>query len=91
MTCADCWGFAIVLATNVLVFPISSEWELREILVSSLEHLSTFSHLIAKTYTLEIEEEEKAVRDGLHQTIRADLGTLSGDVALSNLSDQLSS
>ncbi|KAM0753235.1 hypothetical protein T439DRAFT_323872 [Meredithblackwellia eburnea MCA 4105] len=73
---AYCWGFAIVLGINILVLPISSERELRELLVSSLEHVSTFSHLIAKTYTLDITDEERAVRDGLNQSIRADIAFL---------------
>ncbi|KAL8293775.1 hypothetical protein RQP46_000476 [Phenoliferia psychrophenolica] len=73
---AYCWGFGIVLGVNMLIFPISSEWELRELLVLSLEHISIFAHLIAKTYTLEINDEERAVRDGLNQTIRADLAFL---------------
>ncbi|KAK4696212.1 hypothetical protein P7C70_g8416, partial [Phenoliferia sp. Uapishka_3] len=71
-----CWGFGIVLATNILILPISSEYELRELLVHSLEHISTFSHLIAKTYDLSITPEERIVREGLNQSIRADLAFL---------------
>lgn len=66
----DCWGFAIVLGVNILVFPISSEYQLRELLVLSLEHVSTFAHLIAKTYDLQISDEERVVRDALNQTVR---------------------
>ncbi|TDL26998.1 hypothetical protein BD410DRAFT_783138 [Rickenella mellea] len=74
---AYCWGGAIVLTVNVLVFPISSERELRRTLVVSLEHISTFSHLLAKGYTLTMTEEERSVRDQLAQSIRADFGFLS--------------
>lgn len=73
---ADCFGFALVLSINILIFPFSSERELRELLVLSLEHISTFTHLIAKTYSLEITEEERALRDSLNQSIRADYGLL---------------
>ena len=66
-------GFAIVIVVNILILPVSSERELREMLVQSLEHAATFAHLISKTYTLEITQEEKKARDGLHQSIRADL------------------
>lgn len=74
---SDCWGFAIVLVVNALVLPHSSEKELREILVISLEHISTFSHLIGKTYSLEISDEERVARDNLNQSIRADMGVLA--------------
>ncbi|TNY20614.1 hypothetical protein DMC30DRAFT_416809 [Rhodotorula diobovata] len=74
---AYCWGFAIVLVVNALVLPHSSEKELREILVISLEHISTFSHLIGKTYSLEISDEERVARDNLNQSIRADMGVLA--------------
>ncbi|TDL22448.1 hypothetical protein BD410DRAFT_748734 [Rickenella mellea] len=73
---AYCWGAAIVLTVNILVFPISSERELRRTLVVSLEHISTFSHLLAKGYTLTLTEEERSVRDQLAQSIRADFGYL---------------
>ncbi|KAI5481791.1 hypothetical protein MNV49_000068 [Pseudohyphozyma bogoriensis] len=71
-----CWGFAIVLGTNVLILPITSERELRELIVTSLEHISTLSHLIAKTYQLEITDEEREVRDQLNQSIRQDMAFL---------------
>lgn len=45
---AYAWGFALVLGVNMLIFPHSSEHELRGLLVSSLHHISTLSHLIAK-------------------------------------------
>lgn len=61
----------------MFVFPTSSERELRELLALSLEHISTFSHLIATTYTMEITDEERALRDSLNQSVRADLGLLA--------------
>ncbi|GAA5834027.1 hypothetical protein JCM9279_004193 [Rhodotorula babjevae] len=73
---AYCWGFAIVLVVNLLVLPHSAEKELREILVISLEHISTFSHLIGKTYLVELTDEERVARDELNQSIRADMGVL---------------
>jgi hypothetical protein len=54
------------------IFPVSTERELRELIVQSLERISTFTHLIAKTYSLEINQEERAARDALSQSIRAD-------------------
>ncbi|GAA6050447.1 hypothetical protein JCM3770_002600 [Rhodotorula araucariae] len=74
---AYCWGFAIVLVVNALVFPHTSEKELREILVISLEHISTFSHLISKTYNLDLTNDERVARDALNQSIRADMGVLN--------------
>ncbi|GAA6004360.1 hypothetical protein JCM10207_000685 [Rhodosporidiobolus poonsookiae] len=79
------WGFAIVLAVNLVVLPHSSEKELRELMVVSVEHISLFAHLIAKTYALDISDEEKEVRDQLNTSIRADMGLLNqrlGTVAL---------
>lgn len=61
---------------QLLVLPHSAEKELREILVISLEHISTFSHLIGKTYLVELTEEERVARDELNQSIRADMGVL---------------
>ncbi|CAE6476603.1 unnamed protein product [Rhizoctonia solani] len=71
------WGSAIVLFVNISVFPISSERELRQLLVVSLEHVATYSHLLAKTYTLTITDEERDARARLAQTIRADFGLLT--------------
>lgn len=59
-----------MIGVNLLVFPISSERELRQTLVLSLDHIGTFSHLLAKTYTLSISDEERQIRDQLNQTIR---------------------
>lgn len=69
-------GGAIVLAVNFLVLPISAEKELRRTLVTSLGHIRTFAHLLAKSYAITITEEERDVRDGLAQSIRADFGIL---------------
>ncbi|GAA5826891.1 hypothetical protein JCM11251_002144 [Rhodosporidiobolus azoricus] len=71
------WGFAIVLVINLLIFPHTAERELREVLVLSIEHISTFAHLIAKTYSLEITQDERKVRDELNTSIRADMGFLN--------------
>ncbi|KAK4052886.1 hypothetical protein OIO90_004162 [Microbotryomycetes sp. JL221] len=70
-------SFAVVLAVNLLVLPVSAERELRISLVGSIERISTFTHLIAKTYSVDITEEEKQVRDQLNQSIRADFAFLS--------------
>ena len=64
------WSGAIVIGVNILIFPQSSEKELRQTLVTSLDHIATFLHLLAKTYTLTITDEERKVRDGLNQSIR---------------------
>jgi hypothetical protein len=39
------------------------------------------SHLIAKTYSLEITEDEKKARDALNASIRADMGLLNQKIA----------
>ncbi|KAG8728006.1 hypothetical protein FRC11_011969, partial [Ceratobasidium sp. 423] len=75
------WGSAIVLFVNMCIFPISSERELRQLLVVSLEHVATYSHLLAKTYTLTITDEERDARARLAQTIRADFGLLTMKMA----------
>lgn len=74
-----------MLGTNILILPVSSERELRELLVVSLEHLSTFTHLIAKTYSMEITDEERVLRDQLNQSIRADFGLLQVKTAHAGL------
>jgi hypothetical protein len=58
---------------NVFVFPISSEKELRQTLVASLDHIGTFSHLLAKTYTMALTDEDRELRDQLSRTIRVGL------------------
>ncbi|KDE05411.1 hypothetical protein MVLG_04206 [Microbotryum lychnidis-dioicae p1A1 Lamole] len=78
---AYAWGFAIVFAVNLLVFPTSAERELRELMVDALEHMSTFTHLLAKTYTVEITQDERTVRDALNASIRADYGFLQQKTA----------
>ncbi|KZV97308.1 hypothetical protein EXIGLDRAFT_764598 [Exidia glandulosa HHB12029] len=78
---AYAWGGAIVLAVNLLIWPRSSEKELRQTLVLSLEHIGTFAHLLSKTYTMTITEDEKKVRDHLAQSLRADFGFLNQKIA----------
>ncbi|KAG8810558.1 hypothetical protein FRC17_002882, partial [Serendipita sp. 399] len=63
---AYAWGAAIVLAVNILIFPRTSERELRQTMVSSLEHIATFAALIGKAYTLTGTEEDKDARDLLN-------------------------
>lgn len=64
------WGGAIVLGVNMFVFPVTTERELREAMVQSLDHIGTFAHLLAKTYTMSLTDEDRVVRDQLNQTIR---------------------
>ena len=64
------WGIAIGMGVNLLVWPRSSEKELRQMLVLSLDHIGTFAHLLSKTYTMTITEDEKKVRDHLAQSLR---------------------
>lgn len=59
-----------MLAVNLLIWPRTSEKELRQTLVLSLDHIGTFAHLLSKTYTMTITEEEKTVRDHLAQSLR---------------------
>lgn len=54
-------------------------------MVISLEHISTFSHLIAKTYNLDLSDEERVARDALNQSIRADMGVLNQKLAQAGL------
>lgn len=53
------WGYVIVLVVNSIVYPQSSESELRELIVTSLTHVSTLSHLVCKTYEVAILDDEK--------------------------------
>ncbi|BGP12619.1 hypothetical protein JCM10213_008755 [Rhodosporidiobolus nylandii] len=69
---AYAWGIAIVFCVNLLVLPMTSEHELRRLLVTSLQHVSTLAHLTCKTYAREIDEDEMEVRQVLVKTIRAD-------------------
>jgi hypothetical protein len=52
------FGAAIVIAVSSVVVPMSSEKELRTMLVTSLQHTATFADLIVKTFSLEISEGE---------------------------------
>ncbi|KAH9456906.1 hypothetical protein Pst134EA_020814 [Puccinia striiformis f. sp. tritici] len=70
------WGGAIVVLVNMLIFPHSSEAELRTTLVHSIGHIRTFAYLIKKTYWCTITDEESKVRDNLVQLIRADFNIL---------------
>lgn len=91
----------IVLGVNVLIFPISAEREMREILVNSLsvlpfhlcdaysfsetffislDRVASFSHLIAKTYSLELSEEERKIRDVLAMDIKNDIGFVASKI-----------
>ena len=74
-------GGAAVLLVNLLVLPYSTEKELRKILCVSLQHASTFTHVVDKTFDITLTEEEKVVRDHLNQTIRADYGILQAKLA----------
>ncbi|KAF8507686.1 hypothetical protein BU17DRAFT_57210 [Hysterangium stoloniferum] len=74
------WGAGIVLSVNILVFPRSSERELRQTLVRSLVHAGTLVHLLSKGYAMEINDEEQALRDQLSQTIRAEFGYLTQQI-----------
>lgn len=64
------WAGAVALGVNIFVFPITSETELRQTLILSLDHIGTLTHLLAKTYTLTLTDEDRALRDKLSQTIR---------------------
>ncbi|BGP36620.1 hypothetical protein JCM10450v2_000510 [Rhodotorula kratochvilovae] len=69
---AYAWGMAIALGVNVLVWPITSESELRRLLVTSLQHVSTLAHLTCKTYARELDQDELDVRQVLVKTLRSD-------------------
>ncbi|KAL8287029.1 hypothetical protein RQP46_004035 [Phenoliferia psychrophenolica] len=71
------WGMAIVLVTNLVVWPVSSESSLRELLIRSLDHVSTLAHLICKSHAREITPDERDVRDLLIETIRQDFSALT--------------
>jgi hypothetical protein len=51
---AYAWGAAVVFFVSICVFPMSSEKELRSMLVGSLQHTASFADLIIKTFALEI-------------------------------------
>ncbi|KAG8964460.1 hypothetical protein FRC03_001776 [Tulasnella sp. 419] len=79
------FGFSLFAILTLFIFPISSERELRSTLVRSLEHIDTFGMLISKSFLMIITEEEKATRDQLAQTIRADYGFLNQKLAETTL------
>ncbi|KZT61392.1 hypothetical protein CALCODRAFT_447337 [Calocera cornea HHB12733] len=74
---AYAFGAAIVLFVNMLVLPRSSENQLRQMLVTSLDHIRTFMHLVNKGYLLELTDDERAIRGQLVQSLRADFGFLN--------------
>ncbi|KAM0793227.1 hypothetical protein ACM66B_000693 [Microbotryomycetes sp. NB124-2] len=74
---AYAWGIAIAFVVNLVVWPVTSEQELRRLLVQSLHHVSALAHLTCKTYAREILESEIEVRRLLVQTIRTDYLALS--------------
>jgi hypothetical protein len=59
------------------VFPRTSERELRSCIVSSLEHIATFAALLGKGYSLTGTSEDKAARELLSQTVKADFTFLT--------------
>ncbi|GAA5876090.1 hypothetical protein JCM16303_007018 [Sporobolomyces ruberrimus] len=69
---AYAWGIAIALAVNVLVYPVTAERELKKLLVTSLQHVSTLAHISCKTYEKTCSEDEAEVRQLLIKTIRSD-------------------
>ncbi|KAM0751307.1 hypothetical protein T439DRAFT_325453 [Meredithblackwellia eburnea MCA 4105] len=74
---AYAWGFAIVLATNLLVWPVWSEDQLRELVIDSLQSQATLTHLLFKHYTLTLTPTTRAVRNHLITTLRASFSSLS--------------
>ncbi|GAA5932493.1 hypothetical protein JCM3775_005935 [Rhodotorula graminis] len=74
---AYAWGIAIALGVNVLVWPMTSESELRRLLVTSLQHVATLAHLTCKTYARELDRDELDVRQVLVKELRSDYLALS--------------
>jgi uncharacterized membrane protein YccC len=70
-------GLAIALAVNFLVFPTTSEKELRQMLVTSLSHIEDLSGLIAKAYAMIAMESEMEKGEVLMQIMRADFVALN--------------
>ncbi|GAA5898692.1 hypothetical protein JCM6882_000900 [Rhodosporidiobolus microsporus] len=66
------WGIAISLVVNLVVLPMTAEQELRRLLVTSLQHVSTLAHLTCKTYARDVDKDEMEVRQVLVKTIRSD-------------------
>jgi hypothetical protein len=71
------FGLAVTLVVNIVVFPTSSEKELRQMLVTSLGHIESLSNLIARAYVMAASDEEMKAGDILMQTIRADFTYLT--------------
>ncbi|PVF96818.1 hypothetical protein CPB86DRAFT_708358 [Serendipita vermifera] len=71
------FGLAVTIVINVVVFPTSSEKELRQMLVTSLAHIESLSSLIARAYVMAASDEEMKAGDILMQTIRADFTYLT--------------
>jgi uncharacterized membrane protein YccC len=74
---SNLFGLAVALAVNIIVFPSSSEKELRQMLVTSLDHIECLSHLIAKAYVMVATDQEMEMGDILVQTLRADYAFLT--------------
>lgn len=66
------WGMAISLGVNLIVWPFTAEAELRQLLVTSLQHVSTLAHLTCKTYARELDQDEVDVRQVLVKALRSD-------------------
>lgn len=62
---AYAWGIAVVVVVN-LIFYRSAEHELRNLLITSLQHVSTLAHLTTKTYAKEIDADEIVSRGRSH-------------------------
>lgn len=75
---SNLFGLAVAIAANIIIFPSSSEKELRQMLVTSLDHIECLSHLIAKAYVMVATDEEMEMGDILVQTLRADYAFLTG-------------
>ncbi|BGP21516.1 transmembrane protein [Rhodotorula toruloides] len=72
------WGMAISLGVNLIVWPFTAEAELRQLLVTSLQHVSTLAHLTCKTYARELNQDEVDVRQVLVKALRSDYLALNG-------------
>ncbi|BGP28691.1 hypothetical protein JCM10296v2_000427 [Rhodotorula toruloides] len=72
------WGMAISLGVNLIVWPFTAEAELRQLLVTSLQHVSTLAHLTCKTYARELDQDEVDVRQVLVKALRSDYLALNG-------------
>ncbi|KAG8809260.1 hypothetical protein FRC17_003526, partial [Serendipita sp. 399] len=57
------FGLAIAILVNFLIIPTTSERELREMLVTSLDHLESLSRLVARAYVIVASEQEMNMGD----------------------------